>query len=52
MDEPSRTKKAFKQNNLNANKLIKITNTMLPEVDENDGFQRSCFDPRQSKKCK
>ena len=43
MDEPS---------SCNLIGMIKKVYTKLPEVDENDGFQRSCFDSSQNERCK
>ena len=31
---------------------FKKVNTKIPEVDENDGFQRSCFDSSQNERSK
>ena len=33
-------------------RLIIEVNTKIPEVDENDGFQRSCFDSSQNERSK
>ena len=55
MDEPSRRYTTFQENETfiqNVDKIIEKKNTKLLEVYENDGFQRSCFDSSQSKKCK
>ena len=34
------------------NKIFEKKYTKLLEVDENDRFQGSCFDPSQNKRCK